>query len=147
MKKIILLAIMTIVSIGCSKDEAETTKNATLFCNISTDIGSASSGTAIALVFEDNGKEIDNAASGRNGTTISIVFKDGTSTQSYKYMGSSTVNTFNDVPYGKYILFAYYAPYGLLYYYSIKKVEVNKRVESFDMKFITSGNFGYQEWN
>jgi hypothetical protein len=146
MKKALLLVILPLLLLlsSCSKDEIN--KETTLMVNISTSGYVPFDATYIIVVFEDTGKEIDYEASGRNGTKLEVAFKDKTSTSDYLYTGISSVNTFENIPVGKYILFAYCSPYGFLYHYSIKKVELKNEIEYHSITFTTGGNFGYQEW-
>jgi hypothetical protein len=143
MKKLVLLIALPLL-FSCSKDEIN--KESTLIFNIYTSGYVPSDASYVAVVFEDTGKEIDYGASGRNGSKLEVVFTDGTSTSKYLYSEANHVNTINNVPCKKYILFAYCSPYGFLYYYSIKKVELKKEIEYHSITFQTSEDFGYQEW-
>lgn len=156
MKKImILLGIVVFLISSCSKDDEP--EEQTFFVNLSIqhyDGGTIEIADKTNLyLFESLGKNIDKI---KSSTSIvydnAITYTDGTTSKpKYTSPSNNGVNTFKDIPNGKYILWAIYNNYSS-FYSSSKEIVVNydyrgtMEKKTFLHKEI-SGLMSYQEWD
>ena len=142
-----LIALIT----GCSKSDEPTMQ--TFFVNISSyysdypDLEKEIATPSSVFLYQDNGKDIDFGKT--TNFDISLYDTDGVMFN-LKYASPSTngINTFTDIPDGKYIILAIYYPYTYVYFYSCKRIVVNGNYSftTEELKLDKSKDLGYQPW-
>ena len=159
MKKLLLLLLFPFF-IACSSDDNETSEKQTFFVNVYSQYSPEDkveiASPALVYLYEDNGKSIDKDKSYLSVfSSQEITYTDGT-TDSYVYKSDSEIgiNTFEEIPHGKYIIFVMYLSYNRLRYgASHKHISVNSDYKAitekkiFLYRGISAGNYGYQDWD
>lgn len=151
MRKIILISIMALSLIGCSKDNLPIEQ--TFFVNAYytyseyPDYGERIADNTFVALYKDNGNEVD--ASSINTLSQTIYDNKGNELSlCYVSNSKSGINTFSDIPNGKYVILAIYYPYSTIRYYSYKKINVtyDYRAATEKIVFDCSKDSGYQPW-
>lgn len=152
MRKVILFCILALSLISCSKDNEPMEQ--TFFVNAYytyskyPDYGERIADNTFVALFEDNGNEIDVE---NIGTLSSPSLFDTTGKElSLRRVSTSTngINTFNNIPNGKYVILAIHHPYSTIRFYSFKKININYDYRGTTEKIVfdCSKNSGYQSW-
>ena len=159
MKKLLLLLIIPLF-FACGGGDDDKSDKQTFFVNVFSQYSPTDkeeiASPVLVYLYKDNGKTIDNTKS-YNSVFMDqeITYTDGT-TDSYMYISDleNGINTFKNIPNGKYILFVMYLSYNRLKYgASHKNIIVNNdynmksEKKVFLYRGISGGNYGYQDWN
>ncbi len=153
MKKIIMMLCLIALITGCEKENESLSQ--TLMTNVSytyssqPDYKSKLSNNAFVFVFKDNGNEVDNVKS-----TTSIIldgvltYKDGTLSDSPIRLSEQSVNTFENIPNGNYIIWVAHIPYALTYKTSSTNVtlKANDGIVIKNVVLDMDEENGYQLW-
>lgn len=149
MKKIttaLATLLLLLLFSGCSKEE--TPAEQTFFVNTYytyseyPDYGEHIASPTMVMLFEDNGNEIDTERISAFDPTL---YDTAGNELQLRYTSPTTsgINTFENIPNGRYIILAIY-----LTYHSYKKIQVDYdyRATTEKIVFDKSKGSGYQEW-
>ena len=151
MRKIIIIMIMALSLIGCSKDKEPMEQ--TFFVNAYykysdyPDFGEHIADKTFVALYRDNGNEID--AGSINTLSHKICDNQGNELSLCNTSASmSGINTFSDIPNGRYVILAIHYPYSTIRFYSYKKINVDFDYGGATEKIVFdfSKDSGYQPW-
>lgn len=149
MKKFLLLfaAIACAAFVGCSKDDDNDAQNVLVNVKLEGDLASP---TLVMLYNNVSSADLDKEKSVSSlANSQKITLKDGTTTDATLSSAPNFtgVNTFNDVPNGKYLLIVYHKPDGysfpMFYYYGYKDITVdasNTNIYNLEFTYENKGN-------
>lgn len=153
MKKTFLMLSLIALITGCEKENESLTQ--TLMVNVSytyssnPDYGDKLSDKAFVFIFKDNGKEVDNEESDNSVIfDLKMTYKDGTKSDSPIRSSESSVNTFEDVPNGNYIIWVAHIPYAATVKTTSTKVSLKPNDDLVIKKVVLDMDLpnGYQVW-
>lgn len=146
MKKILLsltIILVSVIMVSCSKDEPQ---SGTVLVNVSFD-GAIASPSVVKLYKYEDAKDFDKTYTGacHYGSTGDLLDnKDNVITPFAIGDNTLGVNTFKNIPNGKYIIIAFYKPQGYsfetFFYYGYKTIDVNGSLSTHFIEFKNGEN-------